>query len=320
MKAMLLAAGLGTRMAPLTNRRAKPALPVLDRSLIAHHLATFAALGIEQVVVNAHAHREQVQAELAAAPLPAKLSLELELLGSGGGIRRAAALLAGPDPFLVVNADMCVEFELAPLLEAQRRARAPIALLLREDPRKRAMGSIGYGIAGRVCRITDRIQRHAEETGSGLYTGIQLMSGDIFERFPQEEAFEVVPRVWVPLLEAGEPLAAVVQDPAQRWEPVGTPGELLEVNLAALRRLATPVCVDPSARAHGELRAPVWLGAGAQVAAGARVGPHAVIGAGARVGPGCLVEESLLLPGTELAAGSELRRAVAFDREVWRGA
>lgn len=104
--AMLLAAGLGTRMRPLTEHTAKPLLPLGGRPLLDHALDRLAAAGVETVVVNAHWQSGRVAAHLAARPPAPRTVLQNEpdLLDTGGAVRAALPLL-GPDPFYVINGD-----------------------------------------------------------------------------------------------------------------------------------------------------------------------------------------------------------------------
>jgi NDP-sugar pyrophosphorylase family protein len=315
MNAMILGAGLGTRMAPLSAAVAKPALPLLDEPLVLRLARQLAAGGARRLVVNAHAHPESLRAALRDAPLPVELSLEPELLGSGGGIAAARARLDGAAPFVVVNGDMVLDLDLPALLEAHRRAGALVSLALRDDPRKKEFGTIGYDGAGRVRRITSRIDLGGE-VGCGLFIGVHVIEPRIFDRMPRG-AFEILPAVYVPALRDGELFAAWIQPPSQRWWPVGSPAELLDANLRALReRGATARCTAADAVVEGDLEPPVWVGAGAVVERGARAGPDAVIGRGARLPRGADLRESLVLPGRRAPARS-LRRSVIHADEVW---
>src|SRR5690348_3094810 len=104
--AMILAAGLGTRMRPLTDSTAKPLLPLNGRPLIDHALDRLAEAGVETVVVNSFWRAERVAAHLAARQGGPRTILRQEdsLLDTGGGVRAALGLL-GPDPFYVLNGD-----------------------------------------------------------------------------------------------------------------------------------------------------------------------------------------------------------------------
>lgn len=320
MKAMVLAAGLGTRMAPLSRARAKPVLPVLGEPLLLRMIRVLAEQGIDHVVVNAHAHPEQVRSILEDAPVRVDVSLEPELRGSGGGLAWARPLLDTREPFLAVNADMCAELDLPALLAAHRRQGALATLVLRDEERKRNFGSIGYAESGLVSRITDQVDR-GSENGSGLFAGVHVIEPELFDRMPQRETFHILSDVYVPLVAAGEPLGTWLQPSEIPWWPVGTPHELLDTNLAMLcdavgDRPDAVIC-SSDAKIAGTVLGPAWIGAGAAVAPDAVAGPGIVMGAGASLGPGSTAHECLLLPEAAPPEGCELARAIAYDSEVW---
>jgi mannose-1-phosphate guanylyltransferase len=318
--AMLLAAGLGTRMAPLSARVPKPALPILDEPILLALVRTLAAEGVSRCVVNAHAHPETMRLVLARAPIPVELSLEPTLLGSGGGIAAARRWLDHGEPFLVLNADMWLDLGLAGLRAAHAAARrrgARATLALRDEPRKQEFGSLGYDARGFVRRITQLVDRGGE-VASGLFAGMHLIEPILFRQLPARETFDIVRDVYVPWLrEDGCALAAWPMPLGLRWEPVGTPRELLEVNLAALARVEAGRCISSDARIDAPLAPPVFVGARARVERGARVGPQVVLGQGALVRAGTRLRRALVLPGARPPAGASLERVVCYDEEVW---
>jgi NDP-sugar pyrophosphorylase family protein len=150
---MILAAGLGTRMAPLARDVAKPALPVLDVPVIARLARTLAAQGVDRLVINTHAHPESLRRALeGAAKLPIDWVHEPDLRGSGGGVRGARALLERGGAFLVLNGDMCLDLDVTALVARHRARGAVLTLVLREDARQREFGTIGYDAEGDVRR------------------------------------------------------------------------------------------------------------------------------------------------------------------------
>jgi len=322
---MILAAGLGTRMAPLSNALPKPALPILDEPMILGMVRELSHQGIDSVIVNTHAHPERLEAALCGAPVRVLISREPNLLGSAGGIWAARRHLQGSEPFLVLNADMRVELDVAELHAVHRAAGSLATLLLRDDPRKQHFGTIGYSREAavcRVCRITDRITVGLE-SGSGLFTGVQMMDPSIFAEFSADEVAQLMPDVYVPLLRSGKTLTAAFQPSEMSWWPVGTPAELLDANLRSLQQLAqrgVGLTIDSSARVQGEIVGPAWIGPGAEISAGAVLGPNVVMGAGVVVPEGYRASEMLFLSGSRPPLGDPLKRAIAFDQEVWRDA
>ncbi len=320
---MLLAAGHGTRMAPLTPGWPKPTLPVLDQPLVLRLVHSLIEQGVQSIVINAHRSDDRLREALRQAPVPVDLSLEPELRGSGGGILQARGFLEGSSPFLVLNADMCIELDVDALLRAHARGGAMATLLLRDDPRNQEFGTIGYAQDGEVCRITNQVGR-GFEAGCGLFTGVHVMQPTIFEHMPERLVFGIMRDVYLPWLREGERIATCLQPPSAAWWPVGCPAELLDANLEALKQTlearaaaSDAVLAAQDASLEGEVRGPAWIGAGARVSADACVGPWVVIGAHAQVPPGTRVEESLLLPGSNLPSQKALRRAIGFGKEVW---
>jgi mannose-1-phosphate guanylyltransferase len=281
---MILAAGLGTRMRPLSALRPKPVLPVLGIPLIAWPLAWLVRHGVTEVIVNLHHEPEAIRAAIGAwtpAGLAVRYSEESLLLGTGGGIRRIAHFLRESDPCLVISGDMICDLDLAGLVARHRARRDSATIALRDDPRASRFGTIGVDPAGRVRRIAHRFDLGGEER-AGVNVSVYLLAARVFDSLPGREVFNHLDDWLAPRLAGGADDVRGELVPATEllWEPVGTPAEYLAVNLG-------PPAVsyfDPEARARS---------------LGVRLEPGLVIGAGARLG-----------------SGVRLRRAVVWDGEV----
>ena len=153
MRGMIVAAGLGTRMRPLSFLRPKPAVPVRGIPLIAYPLALLARHGVTEVVINVH-HLPDLLIDAARryAPPGLKLhfSIEAELLDTGGGIRRAVEFLRGAEPCLILGGDMLLDADLGGLCRLHRDRGDAVTMLLRRDPRAERFGSVGVDAEGRV--------------------------------------------------------------------------------------------------------------------------------------------------------------------------
>lgn len=220
---MVLAAGLGTRMRPLTDATAKPLLTLLGRSLLDHALDRLAEAGVEQAVVNAHWKAEKVAAALVArtAPPRTRLQLEPELLETGGGIRRALPLL-GEEPFAVINGDAFWREGPIPALhrlaEAFDPARMDALLLLM--PTARIEGAVGRGDFfldgwGRLRRPKPG------EVAPFLFAGVQLMAPALVASEP--DGVFSLNRCFDRALAAGR-LNGIVHD--GEWYHLSTPPDL----------------------------------------------------------------------------------------------
>jgi len=289
MRAMIVAAGLGTRLQPLTHLRPKPALPVRGIPLVAYPLALLARAGVREVAINVHHLPDAlIAASEAWCPpgLALRFSLERELLDTGGGIARVASFLRESEPCLLIGGDMVVDLDVAALLAAHRASGRAVTAVLRRDPRAGEFGTIGVDRTGRMRRIGRRFDLGGE-VDSGVYTWVNVVSPSAFDSLPQREVFQHLDDWWAPELARGSGAfgALVLEPEACRWEPVGTPAEYLHANFAlpALSYLD----VDARARAAGARLSPeLIIGAGAEIAAGARL-EHAVVWDGERVPASC---------------------------------
>lgn len=288
MRAMILAAGLGTRMRPFSEWVAKPVLPVLGIPLVAWPLAWLARHGVTEVVLNLH-HLPEAVREAAEAWAPAGLAVRFSeepvLLGTGGGIRRAAAFLRESDPSIVVSGDMICDLDLGALIARHRARGDRMTTALRADPRAERFGTIGIDADGRVRRIAHRFDLGGERK-AGVNVSVYLFAARAFDSFPEREAFNHLDDWLAPALAAGaDDLRAEVLPPeALLWEPVGTPAEYLAANL---RRPAVSY-FDATARAR---------------ALGVRLEPDVVIGAGARLGRDVRLRRAVVWGGETVPDG-----------------
>jgi NDP-sugar pyrophosphorylase family protein len=296
---MIVGAGLGTRLRPLTDLAPKPAVPVRGVPLVAYQLALLARHGVSEVVINVH-HLPELLMEAARRHCPAGLGLrfshEKELLDTGGGIRRVAGFLRESDPCLLLGADMLLDADLGRLARLHRARGDAWTMLLRDDPRAARFGSVGIDAAGRVRRIGSRLVLPGE-TRAGVYVWANLVSPRAFERMPDREVFGHLDAWIAPWLAAGaEDVRGELWGPEEcTWEPVGTPGEYLAVNLAPPR--LSYLDADALARARGvRFETECVIGAGASIGAGARL-RRVVVWDGERVPAGLRAEAGVFAGG-----------------------
>lgn len=222
MKGMILAAGYGTRLRPLTWTLPKPMVPLCNRPLIGWAVESFLRSGVREVVVNLHHLPEMIEAYLLssyAGRVEFEFSREQEILGTGGGIRRVRHLLEQEDEFYLVNADTVQFPRYAELSTARQQRDSIAALTLRHPPEG--------------DRFTAVWLKNGVITGFGTGSGVPLMfagshaiSRRIFELLPDKEFSGIVGEVYQPAIDSGnETLVGIVDDGI--WFDVGTPQRLL---------------------------------------------------------------------------------------------
>lgn len=216
--AMVLAAGLGTRMRPITDRVPKPLLEIAGQTLLDHALNRLALAGVERVVVNVHYKADMVIARLASRDRPhIEISHEDDLLETGGGVARALPLLG--EWFFVVNSDVLwldgKDYALARLAAAFDPARMDAVLLL-----QRTVTAVGYDGSGDyfLDPLGTPRRRREREVAPFLFAGLQVLHRRVFDGIA-EPRFSLN-RIYDRAEEAGR-LHAIVHE--GEWFHIGTP-------------------------------------------------------------------------------------------------
>ncbi len=308
---MVLAAGLGTRMRPLTFVKAKPVLPVLNRPLLHWTLELLAAHDIREVMINLHHLPRTVRAAVGdgrAFGLKVAYSYEREILGTGGGPRKVRRWL-GDEPFLLVNGDVVFDFDLARLFRVHRRARAPVALALIPNPDPRKYSGVVTGPDGGVRSIAG-LPRPARGTVS-MFPGVHILDPALLDRLPPGPS-DTVRDLYVPLIAEGRPPLGVRLRGA--WYDLGSPSLYLASHQSLLasrfRGTRRGSVIHPEARVHPRARVTrSVVGKGAVIEQGAEV-RGSVLWDRVRVGRDAAVEGSILASGVRLADGEALAHAV----------
>jgi mannose-1-phosphate guanylyltransferase len=250
-RGMLVAAGFGTRLAPLTNELPKPAVPVANRPIAAFALEALARAGIRDVVVNTHHLPVELEWELTPfCPEGVELRYvhEERILGTGGGVYNAWASRGGPqegEDFVVMNAKLVFAPDITRALAAHRESGAVATMVLRSLPQGTTFAAVEHDDDGRIRRIRGRPSTGDEQTLSrAMFTGVQILSDRAFEDLPRDG--DVIDGAYLRWLERGDRVQAVLDD--SPWLDVGVTVEhYLNANLALARREIAWPGIEPDA-------------------------------------------------------------------------
>lgn len=244
MRAMILAAGYGTRLWPLTVDRTKPAIPFLGRPLVGYVAEYLAANGIGEVVVNLHHRPESVRAALGdGSRFGVKLSYVEEpvILGPSGALDNARDLLAG-ETFVVINGKIITDIDLHLALKTHRETNALATLILRENPLREAFTAVetrdglitGFGGMPAPTSVAADSSSTGAEPPSLMFTGIHIMESRIFDYIPRGVFSHTITDVYLPAMAQGERIAAHVAQ--GMWYELSTIQRYLEISLSLMAR------------------------------------------------------------------------------------
>lgn len=227
MKAMLLAAGLGTRLAPFTNSHPKALAPVGEQTLLEWNIRYLQRWGIYDVIVNVHHFANQIEDAIkAAGGWGSRISVSDErgeVLETGGGLKKAAAFFAGEDAFVVMNVDVLTDLNLETLLAAHKEhdALATLAVMQRSSSRYLLFDK-ELELKGWRNEKTGAVR--GREGAAFAFTGIQVISGSLLRSIGREGKFSLID-VYLDAAEAGEDIRGY-DHTGDRFLDVGKPETL----------------------------------------------------------------------------------------------
>lgn len=306
MKAMVLAAGLGTRLKPITFEIPKPMVPVLDRPVMAHIVAMLERQGFHRLIANLHYHPDTIRGYFGDR---LTYRYEQELLGTAGGVRNVADFF-GDDPVVVVSGDALTDTDLNALLERHRSAGGIATLTVKKVEDTREYGVVLHDRDGRITGFQEKPEP-AEALSDLGNCGIYCFSPEVFDYFPDRPFADWANDVFPSLLENDVPFH--IHEIDDYWNDVGSLEELRQGTFDALDgRLRLPV--DPGASLEGAdlvEDARVWVGTGCELGEGVRLMGNVVIGDGCTIGAGAALRDTIVFPGTDVPPEAILIGAIA---------
>ena len=301
--ALVLTAGLGTRLWPLTARRAKPAVPLAGPALIERILIQLSAQGVRDAVLNLHHQPHSITrlvGDGTALGLRVRYSLEPVILGSAGGPRHALPLFED-DPFVIVNGDTLTDVDLVALVAAHRTSGAEVTLAVVPNPAPARYGGVLVDANDAVTGFS----RPGAVRESWHFVGLQVANRSVFASIEDGTAIDSVGRVYADRLRACPGSVRVFRGDG-RFLDVGRPAEYLAAAVAlaegVAERLVSPGAeVDPSAHVAESI---VWPGA--RIGARVRLA-RCIVSDGVYLPDGFRGTDAVIVPGEGLVPRSQDR-------------
>jgi mannose-1-phosphate guanylyltransferase len=336
MRAMILAAGLGTRLRPITYEMPKPMVPVLNRPVMEHIVELLARHRFTEVIANLHWFPELIRERFGDGTrfgIELNYSEEQALLGTAGGVRKAAEFLG--EDFLVISGDALTDIDLAAMRQFHLSHDGVATLATKQVADTSQFGVVITGSDSRVQGFQEKPDP-AEALSNLANCGIYMFRSEIFDFFPAagerskaagsddppgfaDWALDVMPA----LLGGDVPFYSHEVD--AYWNDIGNLGELWRSNMDAV---SGQVDIEPGVPevaeglragegtdlAGSDVEPPALFGPGVDLEADVRIDGPAVIGDGSRIGAGARIKESVLLPGTVVAPAAVLAGAIVAKR------
>ncbi len=304
--AFVLAAGLGTRLAPLTDSLPKPLVPVFHKPLVTFALDSLLAAGVGTLALNTHHLPEAFPRVFGEVPTygdrPLHLFHEPILLDTGGGIRNARAAL-GESTFFLYNGDILADLPLGQLLD-QHRAKGTLATLLLRPGNGGGAANICFDEeSGSILDLRGVLG--VREGAMAVYSGIAVFEPEIFDWISSEGRYSIIDSL-LDAMRAGEKVAGMLCEEGL-WMDLGTPAAYFQAHHFLADRANRPAYInDPSW--------PQFIHPDAVIDASATLGGMICVASGAVVGKGASVSDSILWPGAVIEPGARLQGCIVSSR------
>jgi NDP-sugar pyrophosphorylase family protein len=242
MKAMILAAGFGTRLFPLTIDRTKPAIPFLGKPLVGYVAEYVAKFGFKDVIVNLHHQPESVKKALGNGDdfgVNIKYTIETpEILGTAGALDNARDLLEN-ETFLIINGKIITDIDISKAIETHKKSGAIATMVLKENPKREKFTEVLVengcvtGFESGFPKPLEEIQNPESEIQNPLmFTGIHILEPRVFDYIPRNIYSDIVPIFYNPAIKNGEKIAAHIT--SGKWFELSTILRYLDISLEML--------------------------------------------------------------------------------------
>ncbi len=323
-RAQVLAAGLGTRLRPLTHEIPKPMVPVLDRPVMGHIVDHLERAGISEIIANLHYFPEAIRGHFGDR---IEYVVEEELSGTAGGVRRCRDFL-GDQTFLIFSGDALTDIDIARFLDRHKQAGGIATIAAKKVTDTQEYGVIVHDSEGRISAFQEK--PHPDEALSDLAnTCIYLFEPEIFDYFKPDDFVDFANDVFPALLENDVPFH--VHDIGEEyWNDVGSLAELKQGTFDAMtgaldlrapgEEIAEGVVLGEGSSLDGAalVEPPVWIGRDVRIGGDVSLTGPCVIGDHSVIGDGARLKDSIVLPGTTIAPGAILVGAIAGDAAALR--
>jgi len=308
MKAMILAAGFGTRLWPLTIGRTKPAIPFLNRPLIAFTIDYLRNYGFEDVIINLHHEPESVKEQIGnGSRFGVRIHYSLEepeILGTSGALDRVRDQL-DKETFVVINGKIITDVDLAAALETHRKMKALATLVLLPNVKRERFSEVKITDDGRIAEFAgfpDAQSAIGNQQSPLMFTGIHVMEPEVFDYIPRGVFSDSVRDVYPAAMTDGKTIAAHVAASDSFWRELSTIERYLEISLEFLARENRDVAMD----------------AGCLIESGAQI-VRSILWKGVRVESGAQLSECIVGDNVRIPAGSDFNRSVIVRAELAAG-
>lgn len=281
MKAMILAAGFGKRLQPITHKIPKPLFPVMNQPILGHTLRTLQSHGISETIANVHHLSSEITNHFGTK---IQYSIEKEVLGTAGGIKKAEDFFK-KESFLVINADILTSIDLTKVVKFHKSRNALITLVVRQDSNPEKYPPIEINDDGRIVRFPKtNLPDPTSSTKRVMFTGAQIIESSVLDRIPPNIFSETTKDIYPKIMEENLPVYGYLHE--GYWNDIGNREDYLKAHWDILDgRHSLENSPSEVVSENLQITQPVHIGKNSRISPKAKLGPYVVLG------DNCVVED-----------------------------
>jgi len=323
---MILAAGLGSRLRPLTSYLPKPLVPLLNQPLLWHLIRQVRAAGIGEIALNLHYRGEQIRSWLGHGQqlgIDVTYSDEPVLLGSAGGVRRLREFF-GHEPALIIHGDILFDVDLTAVIQYHLDRSAQATLVLHPAHQRYSYGMIRVNAQGEIGQFVNQLAPWVSGPLIGtVFTGVQVISPEVLDTIPEACTGFLTTDIYPALLTHSSRLYGYLMH--GYWSDIGTPRRYWETQMDVINGCVWPTDAEPPGGlireasdqrpgiVAGVVHSPVALPSPFDVPAGAAIGPQVVIGEGCELAEDVRLVRSVLWPRVRVGRQVTIKDSIVMN-------
>lgn len=319
MKAMILAAGFGERLRPLTDFLPKPIAPVLNKPLISYSLNLLKKHGIKEVMINVHHLGDKIIEQLGSGEeygIKILYSEENEILGTGGGIKKVEEYL-DTDNFVIINSDTIIDLDLGNLMKFHKEQESMATMVLRKDKDADKFGAFGINDNNEIIRIQDLGDR---KSSGYMFTGIHIISKQAFSYLAKDKKFCIIESFYKKAFIENKKITAFVYNGF--WSDLGTINRYFNANMHLLAKKwqeEKQKGVFSGRFVEGEdvvFTPPVLIGEDAIIEDGSKIGPNVIIGKEVNIKKSAKIRDAIIWDGAYISEKEKIKNRIVTPYSI----
>ena len=314
MKAMILAAGFGTRLLPETKFYPKTCFPVLNKPIIIHIIDSLKEIGVNEVVINLHHLSDKIKSVVGSfkpEDMKVHFSYEKEILGTAGGIKKVEEILRD-DTFVLHNGDIFSSVGLKDAVEFHKKNKSIATMIVKEGDHP---SFIGLDDDFAITRFPyGALKKSKDYTLKTFFTGIHILEPDVFDYIPPGIPCGINSLAYRDMLKDGHNIYGYVTD--AYWHDIGSPRDYLDTNFHQLdsdRKSKPPLKYSSMTERVFSVIEPSLISEDVVIKKGCNIGPYAVVGNGCIIGENCDISGSVIFDNAVIKRSSSVKDSIILD-------